>query len=114
MGLTIVRIRGIIQLTQQAASVGARAGVIVRNQRPLAASVEDGPYNAEHDDWFGWWPLRTDVAQNSPTASYVIDSSGSRKIEEVKQELQFWAQADPANAATCVLNYDLSIGFKLP
>ena len=115
VGLTVVRVRGVLQITTTAAaSQGARFGMIVRNQRPLVASVEDGPYNAEHDDWFVWQPLRSDPAGPSTTSSVWIDAKGSRQIREVKQELQIWVAADPGNAAACVVNYDLSIGVKLP
>jgi len=114
-GVTVARIRGLIQLTTlAAASQGARCGAIVRNQRPLAAVADDGPYNAQHDDWFAWYPLRSDPAGPGGVSHVVVDVKAMRKIEELKDELQWWIAADAANAASCTVHYDLSVGLLLP
>ena len=129
-GLTIVRIRGVVKVTNATAGValdgffGAHGMCIVTNEA-FAVGITAVPTPLDDEDWDGWmWHSYFDV--RAPTATFAdgvnagaiysnieIDSKSMRKIPD-GYTLVGVTEVVESGTATCEVQSQTRILFKLP
>ncbi len=131
VGATVMRIRGYIRPNVVATSVvTGHCGIIVESDNELndQNALQQGPSARPHDDWLAWLPWLVDNSTGVPALSRVaetswnfnaspwaVDIKSSRKIEELGQGLHLWYDfVAGGGEPTPPVDYDLSIGLKLP
>lgn len=136
VGATVMAVRGYLApyVAQTAAlnstSATMRTGIRVCNQADiggaLATQQDQAPYGVNSEaNWMGWFPVRmasavvpTNATWNHQASEFGVDLGSSRKMEELGQTLGMffdWRAQDEAEPPQfVVLDYDLSIGVKLP
>lgn len=136
VGSTVMAVRGYLApyVAQtdalESTSATMRTGIRVCNQADIGDDLEtqqaQAPYgvNAEAN-WMGWFPVRmsssvvpASATWNHMASEFGVDLGSSRKMEELGQTLGMffdWRAQDTADPPQfVVLDYDLSIGVKLP
>lgn len=130
LGATVMRIRGYLipDLPSDPVPgiVTGVTGIIVEQDQELAdQALENVPRARAHDDWLAWLPFLVDstnggvappgtASWNADASPWAVDIKSSRKIEELGQGLHMWYDTVAPGSVTVNMNYDLSIGLKLP
>lgn len=102
-------------------------GIIVESDQDLLTQevLVDAPAARPHDDWLAWLPWRLRVPEGgvvpsqtaswSPGNDWCVDVKSARKIEELGQGLHIWMDnVSTGDASVIRVDYDLSVGLKLP
>lgn len=136
VGSTVMAVRGYVApyVAQTSAlnetSATGRVGIRVCNQADIGGAVagqeEQAPYgvNAEAN-WMGYFPFRMhsstqpeNATWNHMASPFGVDVGSSRRMEELGQTLGIfynWFAVDAGSPPEFVtIDYDLSIGVKLP
>lgn len=130
LGATVVRIRGfaVPVMTTAGGTPGitnGNWGIIVESDNDLAdpADITKAPLGRPHDDWLAWQPFWTSGGYTGPPSAggssnpnadeFSVDFKSARKIEELSQGLHIW-YSFVSDTGAVDLEYDLSIGLKLP
>lgn len=120
LGATITRIRGYVKATPTGA--GTNTGGIhafrVDSWNEDASAPANQPQLMPDEDWLGWLPWEGASATNffansDPGVSvWAVDLKAQRKLEELNQTL--WLFTALPTTGTYTVNWNLSIGMKLP
>lgn len=111
VGTTIVRIRGMWQITDTSPLVmGVR--IMTQSSFPNLDPATQGPAQDQYADWFAYQPLMTNNPSVTDFTTQEIDIRSSRKMEEIGQGLLL--AVDNPTATPGGFTMDLSIGLKLP
>lgn len=123
LGSTVMRIRGFVYPVILDTFHFGVVGAIVENDDDLTQTEQSyGPTARPHDDWLMWWPYYSDAnsvngtgfaSGNAQGSAYGVDVKSSRKIEELGQGLHLWRYTT-TGGSPAVIQYDLSVGLKLP
>lgn len=135
-GATVMSVRGYIApyVAQTSAlndtTATIRAAIRVCQQVDIGGTLAEQQAQAPYDvnaevDWMGWFPVRMSSAVTPETATwnhmaspFGVDVGASRKMEELGRTLGLfydWRAVDPSTPPQFVtLDYDLSVGVKLP
>lgn len=119
VGLTIVRIRGIIGVSGTVAGLPAVLAVRTGTEGEVAAAAFNPMTDGEYNDWMMYEPFIAFPDNANATASTditarVIDVKSMRKLDELDQTLFLYAGSDTATASTVTLRYNLSVLLMLP
>lgn len=131
LGSTVVAVKGYIRPNQAAGSpdvTKGRVGIRVCDE----AEVEGDPpgfgpvAQGSEYDWMGFFPFfidllppttsvnRGDASWNHAASQWGVDVQSNRKMEELGQTLGIFLGMISANETLVAVDYDLSIGIKLP
>ena len=129
LGATVMVVKGYIRPNNTTSSETVRGvvGVRVCNQGDVEGMGEtgQGPAESPEADWMGWFPyllpvnaVDVDASWNHYGNTWGVDLQSSRKMEELGETVGIFydfATAPPGGTAqTVVVDYDLSVGLKLP
>lgn len=125
IGATVVRIRGYVVPTSDGSFTGnfqGRWGILVDSDNTDVTLASNDPGGRPFEDWMAYQPFSIATGGQSTTLQQVatgnvyanewaVDVRSSRKIEELGEGLYlFWNLPE----STWGLNWELSIGLKLP
>lgn len=132
LGCTVVRIRGFVTPfvtggTAGETAVSGRWGIIVESDNELSTQdpLVQGPGARPHDDWMMWAPFSFEpvalgpvgdqpATWNAEASVWGVDIKSNRKIEELGQGLHLWYDYVASGGVNVNLDYQLSIGLKMP
>jgi hypothetical protein len=132
LGCTVVRIRGLVTPfitggTAPDTAVNGRWGIVVESDNELTTQdpLLQGPGARPHDDWMMWAPFEFEpdalgpvsnepATWNAESSVWGVDIKSNRKIEELGQGLHLWYDYVASGGVGVNLDYQLSIGLKMP
>lgn len=126
LGATVTRIRGYIYpelgSTLASAVVLGTFGFRIDSWNEDPLDVANSPTAQPDEDWLGWEPWLVDGTQapnqpsvatwNPQASAWAIDIKAQRKLEELNQTL--WLFSTAVGGGQALMNYNLSVGLKLP
>lgn len=120
MGITIMRVRGLIQPTGiegTGLESGGTFGLLVDSVNSDPTYPLNAPEQRPHEDWLGWmpWhyfasPSQASGTWNPNSSIWAVDVKANRKAGELAETLWLWTSTFPTGITAHI---NLSIGMKL-